>query len=127
MAKITVHPGGFIKRNYIDELGLTATELADALEVSESTLSRLVHEKIDLSPALAVKMSKVLGRSAESWMAMQANHTLARYQAELEQWTPTKQVTAEGLRRPSEQRTRLPPPQAVTHGNGLQSRDTISL
>jgi hypothetical protein len=36
-------------------------------------------------------------RSAESWMAMQANHTLARYQAELEQWTPTKQVTAEGL------------------------------
>ena len=95
MAKITVHPGGFIKRNYIDELGLTATELADALEVSESTLSRLVHEKIDLSPALAVKLSKVLGRSAESWMAMQANHTLARYQAELEQWTPTRQVTAE--------------------------------
>ncbi len=30
-------------------------------------------------------------------MAMQANHTLARYQAELEQWTPTKQVTAKGL------------------------------
>lgn len=52
---------------------------------------------IDLSPALAVKVSKVLGRSAESWMAMQANHTLARYQVELEQWTPTKQVTAEGL------------------------------
>jgi addiction module HigA family antidote len=96
MAKITVHPGGFIKRNYIDELGLTATELADALEVSESTLSRLIHEKIDLSPALAVKVSKVLGRSAESWMAMQASHTLARYQAELEQWTPTKQVTADG-------------------------------
>ena len=52
---------------------------------------------IDLSTALEVKVSKVLGRSAESWMAMQANHTLARYQAELEQWTPTKQVTAEGL------------------------------
>ena len=97
MSKITVHPGGFIKRNYMDELGLTATELADALEVSESTLSRLVREKIDLSPAMAVKVSKVLGRSAESWMAMQANHTLARYQAELEDWTPTKRVTAQGL------------------------------
>ena len=97
MAKITVHPGGFIKRNYIDELGLKAAELADALEVSESTLSRLVHEKIDLSPALAVKVSKVLGRSAESWMAMQANHTLARCEAELGQWEPTRLVTAEGL------------------------------
>lgn len=97
MAKITVHPGGFIKRNYIDELGLKAAELAGALEVSESTLSRLLHEKIDLSPVLAVKVSKVLGCSAESWMAMQANHTLARYKSELEQWTPTRHVTAEGL------------------------------
>ena len=97
MDKITVHPGGFIKRNYIDELGLKATDLADALEVSESTLSRLIHEKIELSPALAVKVSKVLGRSAESWMAMQANHTLARYQSELASWSPTRQVTAEGL------------------------------
>jgi addiction module HigA family antidote len=97
MNKITAHPGGFIKRNYIDELGLRATDLADALEVSESTLSRLIHEKIDLSPALAVKLSKVLGRSAESWMAMQANHTLARYQAELGEWTPTRKVTTEGL------------------------------
>jgi len=97
MRIITVHPGGFIKRNYVDELGLKATELADALEVSEPTLSRLLHEKIELSPKLAVKVSKVLGRSAESWMAMQGNHTLARYQAELETWMPTRQVTAEGL------------------------------
>lgn len=97
MAKITLHPGGFIQRNYIDGLGLRASELADVLEVSESTLSRLLHEKIDLSPVLAVKISKVLGRSAESWMAMQADHTLARCKAELEQWTPTRQVTAEGL------------------------------
>ena len=97
MAKITVHPGGFIKRNYLDELDFKATELAEALEVSESTMSRLIHEKIELSPALAVKLSKVLGRSAESWMNMQTNHTLARYQGELEKWTPTRHVTAEGL------------------------------
>lgn len=97
MAKITVHPGGFIKRNYMDALGLTAAELASALEVSESTLSRLIHKKIDLSPALAVKLSKVLGRSAESWMAMQAKHTLARCEAELAHWAPTRQVTAKGL------------------------------
>ena len=97
MGKITVHPGGFIKRNYIDALGLKATELAEALEVSESTMSRLIHEKIELSPAMAVKVSKVLGRSAESWMTMQSNHTLARYQGELEKWTPSRHVTAEGL------------------------------
>ncbi len=81
----------------MDALSLTAAELASALEVSESTLSRLIHKKIDLSPALAVKLSKVLGRSAESWMAMQAKHTLARCEAELAHWAPTRQVTAKGL------------------------------
>ncbi len=34
MDKITVHPGGFIKRNYLDELDIKATELAAALEIS---------------------------------------------------------------------------------------------
>ena len=79
---ITVHPGGFIKRNYIEELGLTATELAKKLEVPGSKLNRLLSEKIDLSPVLAAKLSKVLGRSTASWMKMQNNHTLAKCQAE---------------------------------------------
>lgn len=93
---ITVHPGGFIKRNYIDELDLSAAELARALEVSESTLSRLLNEKIDLSPEMAVKVSKVLGRSAESWMNMQGRHTLARYQTEMSRWKPAARVSTAG-------------------------------
>jgi len=49
------------------------------------------------SPVMAVKVSKVLERSAESWMAMQANHTLAKCQAELKHWTPPRKGTADGL------------------------------
>ena len=94
---ITVHPGDFIKRNYIEELGLTATELAEALEVSGSTLSRLLNEKIDLSPVLAIKLSEVLGRSAVSWLNMQANHTLARCQADMSGWKPKLRMSDAGV------------------------------
>ena len=97
MSKVTVHPGAFIRRNYLETLGIKAAELASALEVSESTISRLLHEKIDLSPQLAVRLSKVLGQSAESWMNMQVAFTLARAKSELARWTPGCRLTDEGL------------------------------
>ena len=97
MSKVTVHPGGFIRRNYMEALGLKAAELAAALEVSESTISRLLHEKIDLSPQLAIRLSKVLGQTAESWMSMQINFTLARARGDLDQWTPAYRVGEQGL------------------------------
>ncbi len=94
MAKrISAHPGGFIKRNYIDELDITAAQLAEALGVNKATLSRLLNEKSDLSPQLAIRISKVLGGSPGSWMNMQANHSLAKLEAgtdiKADAWVPT--------------------------------------
>lgn len=86
------HPGGFIKRNYLDLLGIGAAELAEALGVHKATLSRLLNEKADLSPGLAVRLSVVLGGSSASWMNMQTNHSLYRIVAEpessLKDWRP---------------------------------------
>ena len=94
MARITVHPGGFVKRNYVDALGLKAGELAEALEMSEAALHRFLQGKTSLSPQLAIKLSRVLGRSAESWMNMQTLHTLARCQREMERWMPPRVLDA---------------------------------
>jgi addiction module HigA family antidote len=82
--RIPTHPGKFIQKVYLDELGISATDLADALQVNKATLSRLLNEKADLSPTLALKLSEVLGRSPQSWMNMQANHSLAKIDAELD-------------------------------------------
>lgn len=70
------HPGGFIKRVYIDPFKLGINELAKELHVSASTLSRLINEKSNISPEMALKLSKVIGRSAESWLLMQDNYNL---------------------------------------------------
>ena len=72
------HPGGFIKRVYLEPHNLGSNEVARKLQVSPSTFNRLLNEKSDVSPEMALKLSKVLGRSPESWMAMQDNYDLYR-------------------------------------------------
>jgi addiction module HigA family antidote len=38
------HPGGILKRQYIEPLSLTISELANTLGVSRKTLSKIVNE-----------------------------------------------------------------------------------
>ena len=71
------HPGSFIFRQCIEPLGLTITAAAAALGVTRTTLSELVNEKRGLSPEMAVRLSKVFGGSAESWLIQQAQYDLA--------------------------------------------------
>jgi addiction module HigA family antidote len=71
------HPGGFVLRQCIEPLGLTITQAAAALGVTRTTLSELVNEKRRISPGMAVRLSKVFGGSAESWLVQQAQFELA--------------------------------------------------
>jgi len=70
------HPGGFVWRQCIEPLGLSITDAA-ALGVTRTTLSELVNEKRGISPEMAVRLSKVFGGSAESWLVQQAHYDLA--------------------------------------------------
>jgi antitoxin HigA-1 len=76
------HPGGVVLRQCIEPLGLTITEAAAALGVTRTTLSELVNEKRGISPEMAVRLSKVFGGSAESWVIQQAQYDLAQVQAD---------------------------------------------
>jgi len=70
------HPGEFIAEVYLDPNGITGRELASKLGVSASTLNRVLTGKSGVSPEMALRLAKCLGRSAESWLAMQHNHDL---------------------------------------------------
>ena len=75
------HPGGFVKRQCIEPLGLSITDAAAALGVTRTTLSELVNQKRGISPEMAVRLSKVFGGSAESWLVQQAQYDLAQVDA----------------------------------------------
>jgi addiction module HigA family antidote len=72
------HPGEFIKETYIKPLKVSLRLAAFKLNVSPSTFSRLIKGKSDISPEMALKLSKAFGRSPESWMRMQTNYELWR-------------------------------------------------
>jgi addiction module HigA family antidote len=65
------HPGEFIVSTYMDPFGLSCRRLAEHLGVSASTLNRLLKGQSGISPEMALRLSKALGRSPESWLAMQ--------------------------------------------------------
>jgi len=76
------HPGGVILRQCIQPLGLTITRAADALGVTRTTLSELVNGRRGVSPEMAVRLSKVFGGSAASWLTQQAHYDLAQVRAD---------------------------------------------
>lgn len=65
------HPGAILREDVLPALGMTQTELAERLGVSRLSVSELVNEKRAISPEMALRLSKLLDTSPESWLAMQ--------------------------------------------------------
>ena len=70
------HPGEFIYEVYLKPNGISGRELASKLDVSASTLSRVLNGTSRVTPEMALRLSKAIGRSPESWLAMQDAHDL---------------------------------------------------
>ena len=81
------HPGEFIREVYITPFELSVRKVAEGLNVSPSTLNRLLNGESNISPEMALRLSKALGRSPESWLAMQDHYDLwqAKQHAKLDQ------------------------------------------
>ena len=82
------HPGEFISEIYLEPNGLSGRELAGNLGVAASTVSRIQKGSGRVTPEMALRLSKLLGRSPESWLAMQDAHDL---------WQARKQVDLRGI------------------------------
>lgn len=70
------HPGEFIREIYITPYDISVRKVAESLGVSPSTLNRLLNGESNISPEMALRLSKALGRSPESWLAMQDQYDL---------------------------------------------------
>jgi addiction module HigA family antidote len=79
------HPGEFITAVYLEPNDLSGRELAAKLCVAPSTLNRVLTGASGVSPEMALRLSKSLGRTPESWLTMQYSHDLwrARQQEDL--------------------------------------------
>jgi addiction module HigA family antidote len=90
------HPGEFISSVYLEPNGLSGRELAAKLGVASSTLNRVLTGTSGVTPEMALRLSKSLGRSPESWLAMQYAHDLwrARQRVDLSRVTKVRLTVA---------------------------------
>lgn len=71
------HPGAIL-RDSVEETGWTVTECARRLGVARNTLSRLLNERIGISPAMALGLEQLGWSTADFWMRVQAAYDLAQ-------------------------------------------------
>ena len=70
------HPGGIVKRQCLQPMGLTVTRAAQGLGVTRQTLSELVNERTGISVDMAIRLSKAFGSTPETWLGMQMAYDL---------------------------------------------------
>ena len=84
------HPGEFIREIYIKPFNISVRKVAEKLQVSPSTLGRLLNGESHMTPEMALRLSKTIGRSPESWLVMQDHYNL---------WQAKKKVNLKKVQR----------------------------
>ena len=76
--KNPAHPGGFVKSEIIEPLGLSVTSAAQVLGVTRAALSAVLNERAHLSPEMALRVEKAFGVSMDTLMRMQNSYDIAQ-------------------------------------------------
>lgn len=88
------HPGAILLEDVLPGLGISQGRLAELLGVSRLTVSQLLHEHRALSPDMAMRLEKLLGTSAESWLRMQEAVDLWEARQQPERFATIKRLPA---------------------------------
>ncbi|HDZ61730.1 MAG TPA: addiction module antidote protein, HigA family [Nitrospirae bacterium] len=86
------HPGGILKRQYIEPLFLTISELANMLGVSRKTLSKIVNMNGSITPDMALRLSKAFKTTPELWLNLQQNYDLWNASHKSSDWKMVESV-----------------------------------
>jgi addiction module HigA family antidote len=78
-----MHPGEMLRQDVLPALGRSKSEIARLLGISRQTLYDILDEKQPVSPAMALRIGKLLGNGPELWINLQRAYDLAIAEREL--------------------------------------------
>ena len=78
------HPGAMLREDFMPDYGLSVTTMAETLGVSRQTVNELLRERRALTPAMALRLSRLFGNSPEFWLNAQRAVDLWQAERELE-------------------------------------------
>ncbi len=78
-----VHPGELLREDVLPAVGLPKAEIARLLGISRQTLYDILNEKQPVTAQMALRLGRMFGTSAGSWLDMQRNYDLKIAEREL--------------------------------------------
>ncbi|MGD9740082.1 MAG: HigA family addiction module antitoxin [Bauldia sp.] len=77
------HPGEFLREITLPAVNLSKVEVAKRLGISRAMLYAIIEEKAPVSPAMALRLARLFGGTAETWLNMQRDYDLRILEAEM--------------------------------------------
>lgn len=81
MSRTPIHPGEILK-DELNEIGISAAELARQLRVPENRMSEVIRGRRNITADTALRLGRWFGMSAEFWMNLQKNYELRKAEQE---------------------------------------------
>jgi addiction module HigA family antidote len=69
-----IHPGEYLREEFLVPLDLSAGQLAKALGVPRTRIERLIREETTLSIDTALRLARYFGMSTEFWINLQTSY-----------------------------------------------------
>ena len=74
---VPIHPGEFLREDFLVPLGLSASALALALRVPVTRISEILRERRGITADTALRLARYFGTTPDFWMKMQMAYDLA--------------------------------------------------
>jgi antitoxin HigA-1 len=66
-----ITPGQVLREDFVEPLGVTQAELADALGVDRTTVNEILNGKRSITPEMAVRLGYTLSTTTQYWLNLQ--------------------------------------------------------
>ena len=77
-SSFAVHPGEWLRAEIVEPAGLNVTALADHLDVSRQSMSKLLNGRQGLTADMAIRFEKAFGLKADTLLRMQSAHEVVQ-------------------------------------------------
>lgn len=92
--RLPTHPGGILRRQYLEPLGLTVSKLAKIVGVSRKTASKIINERASISADMALRLSRAFHTTPQLWLNLQQNYDLCLAIRNSKRWKKVKAAVA---------------------------------
>lgn len=71
------HPGEILLKDFLEPMGINASDLADGLSIDQEYMSGLIGHTEKIEGVVAIKLGKYFNISSEFWVNLQRKYDMA--------------------------------------------------